>query len=93
MMSPMNLTDMGSDMTALIHGVVQTNLRTMLELSRVDNPQALVDLQRRFAREYLSALQDGIMTIVSALQVDVGSAQSAKGVDHRISQMHGMAET
>jgi hypothetical protein len=73
-MSPMDFTDLGSNMTALIHGVMQTNLRTMLEYSRVENPQAFVDLQCRFAREYLAALQHGIMTLVSALPLDVGSA-------------------
>jgi hypothetical protein len=66
MMSPMDVTDVGSNMTALIHGVMQTNLRAMLEISRAENPQALADLQRRFAREYMTALQHGIMTLVSA---------------------------
>jgi hypothetical protein len=65
MMSPMDFTEMGSNMTALIHGVMQTNLRAMLEFSRADNPQAFADLQRRFAREYMAALQHGIMTLVS----------------------------
>ena len=74
MMSPMDFTDMGSNMTALVHGVMQTNLRAMLEFSRVENPQAFVDLQRRFAREYMAALQHGIVTLVSALRPDVGSA-------------------
>ena len=73
-MSPMDFTDLGSNMTALIHGVMQTNLRAMLEFSRVENPQAFVDLQRRFAREYMAALQHGIVTLVSALRPDVGSA-------------------
>jgi adenine-specific DNA methylase len=68
MMSPLDFTDVGSDMTALILGVMQTNLRTMLEYSRVESPQALADLQRRFAREYLAALQQGVMTLVSALR-------------------------
>jgi hypothetical protein len=71
MMSPMEFTDLGSNMTALI---VQTNLRTMLEFSRVEDPQAFADLQRRFAREYLAALQHGVMTLVSALRSDLGSA-------------------
>ena len=74
MMSPMEFTDLGSNMTALIHGVVQTNLRTMLEFSRVEDPQAFADLQRRFAREYLAALQHGVMTLVNALRSDLGSA-------------------
>jgi hypothetical protein len=74
MMSPMEFTDLGSNMTALIYGVVQTNLRTMLEFSRVEDPQAFADLQRRFAREYLAALQHGVMTLVNALRSDLGSA-------------------
>jgi hypothetical protein len=73
-MSPMEFTDMGSDMTALVYGVMKINLRAMLEFSRVENPQALVDLQRRFAREYITALHQGIVTLVSALRPDVGSA-------------------
>jgi hypothetical protein len=40
MMSPADFTDMCSKMTAIIHGVMQTNLRGMLEFSRIDNPQA-----------------------------------------------------
>jgi hypothetical protein len=66
LMSPMDFTDMGSNMAALIQGVMQTNLRAMLEFSRAENPQAVADLQRRFAREYMAALQHGIMTFVSA---------------------------
>jgi hypothetical protein len=46
----------------------------MLEFSRVEDAQAFADLQRRFAREYSAALQHGIMTLVSALRPDLGSA-------------------
>jgi hypothetical protein len=74
-MSPMEFIDLGSNMTALIHAVVQTNLRTMLEFSRVEDSQALADLQRRFAREYLAALQHGIMTLLSALRPDCPGAR------------------
>jgi hypothetical protein len=74
MMSPTDFTEMGSDMTALIHGVIQTNLRTILEYTSVETPQALLDLQHRFAREYLAALQHGITMLVSALRPDTGSA-------------------
>jgi hypothetical protein len=69
MMSPMDFADVGSKMAALIHGVMQTNLRTILEYSlRAESPQALVALQHRFAREYLAALQQGVMTLVSTLR-------------------------
>jgi hypothetical protein len=74
MMSPMDFTYMGSDMTALIHGVMKTNLRAMLEFSRVEDSQGFVELQRRFAGEYIAALQHGIATLMSALRPDVGSA-------------------
>jgi hypothetical protein len=67
MMSSMDFAKMGTSMTALIHGVVQANLRAMQELSRVENPQALAELQRRFAREYVAALQEGMMTLISGL--------------------------
>jgi hypothetical protein len=53
---------------------MKTNLRAMLEFSRVEDPQGFVDLQRRFAREYMAALQHGIATLMSALRPDVGSA-------------------
>jgi hypothetical protein len=59
MMSPMDFARMGSSMTALIHGVMRVNLRAMQELSRVESPEGLMELQRRFAREYVTALQHG----------------------------------
>jgi hypothetical protein len=68
MMSPADFTDMGSNMPALIHGVMKTNLRAMLEFSRVNNPQAFADLQRQFAREYMVTLQHCVVTLVSALR-------------------------
>jgi hypothetical protein len=68
MMLPMDFADVGSNMAALFHGVMQTTLRTILEYSRAESPQALVALQHRFAREYLAALQQGVMTLVSTLR-------------------------
>jgi hypothetical protein len=70
MMSPMDFPDMGSSMTALIHGVMRVNLRAIQELSRVENPQSLMELQWQFAREYVAALQHGTMMLVSALRAD-----------------------
>jgi hypothetical protein len=40
----------------------------MQELSRVESPEGLMELQRRFAREYVAALQHGTMMLVSALR-------------------------
>jgi hypothetical protein len=67
MMSPTDFADVGSNITALIHGVMQINLRAMLEYSRAKSPEDLVALQHRFAYEYLAALQQGVMTLVTTL--------------------------
>jgi hypothetical protein len=75
MMSPMDFSDMGRGMTALIHSVMRVNLRAMQELSRVENPQSLMELQWQFAREYVAALQEGVMTLISSL----GSSGCASG--------------
>ena len=67
MMSSMSLPDLGVDIANLVQGVMQANLRAMQELSRVTTPQGLLELQRRFAVEYIAALQQGTMDLVNAL--------------------------
>jgi hypothetical protein len=68
MMASMDFADVGVSMATLVKGVMQANFRAMQELSEVRNPQALADLQRRFAGEYMAALQHGTMTLVNALR-------------------------
>ncbi len=68
MMASMDFADVGVSMAALVQGVMQANLRAMQELSHVRNPQALAELQRRFAEEYMAVLQHGTMTLVHALR-------------------------
>ncbi len=67
-MASMNFPDTGMSTATLIQGVVQANLRAMQELSRVKTPQTLAELQRRFAGEYIAALQHGTMTLMNALR-------------------------
>jgi hypothetical protein len=69
-MASMDFPALGMNMTALVRGVVQANLRAMQELSRAKSPQALVELQRRFAVEYVAALQHGTMSLMNALGPD-----------------------
>ena len=69
-MSPLDFTDMGRSITTLIDGVVQTNLQAAQELLRVDNPEAFMELQQRFVREYMAAL----MALVSAMQVGLDAS-------------------
>jgi hypothetical protein len=73
-MSPLDFTDMGRSITTLIDGVVQTNLRAAQELLRVDNPEAFMELQQRFVREYMATLMQGTMALVSAMQVGLDAS-------------------
>jgi CBS domain-containing protein len=60
------MQDLQQSIAGLVEGVVQTNLRATQELFRLANPNAFVDLQRRFAREYLDVLMAGSASFVRA---------------------------
>lgn len=62
------LRDFQQSMTGLVEGVVQTNLRVAQELIRMSNPVAIVELQQRFAREYMDTLMQGSATMVRAVR-------------------------
>jgi hypothetical protein len=59
---------MGKSTTALIAAVVQTNLRAMQELLRAENPKAVLELQQRFACEYMAILMRGTAALVDAIE-------------------------
>ena len=44
------------------------NLRATHELLRPESPEAFVELQQRFVREYLAALLQGTVTLVNAIR-------------------------
>ena len=60
------LQDLQQSVVGLVEGVVRTNLRATQELFQLANPVAYVELQQRFAREYLNALMEGTATLVRA---------------------------
>ncbi len=62
------LRDMQQSVAGLVEGVVQTNLRATQELFRLSNPAAMVELQQRFAREYMDALMQGTATLLRAVR-------------------------
>lgn len=68
MMWPMESGGMGKSTAALIETVVQTNLQAMQDLLRVDSPKALLELQQRFACDYMAALMRGTMALVEAIE-------------------------
>ena len=53
-------------MTGLFEGIVRTNVRAAQELFRLYDPSAVIELQQRFAREYLDAFMQGTATLVRA---------------------------
>jgi hypothetical protein len=62
------LRDLQQGMAGLIEGVVQTNLRATQELFRLTNPTAIIELQQRFAREYLDTVMQNTVTLVRAVR-------------------------
>jgi hypothetical protein len=68
MMWSMEFAGMGKSTAALIEAVVQTNLRTMQELLRAENPKTMLKLQQRFACDYMAVLMRGTMALVDAIE-------------------------
>jgi hypothetical protein len=62
------LRDLQQGMAGLIEGVMQTNLRATQELFRLANPTAIIELQQRFAREYMDTVMQNTVTLVRAVR-------------------------
>ncbi len=60
------LQDLQHSVTGLIEGVVRTNLRAAQEMFHLANPVAIIEMQQRFAHEYLDAFMQGTATLVRA---------------------------
>jgi CBS domain-containing protein len=61
------LRDLQQGVSSLVEGVVRTNLRATQEFFRLANPGAVIDLQRRFVRDYFGALMEGSAVIARAV--------------------------
>ena len=57
---------MQKSMTGFFEGVVRTNLRAAEQLFQLANPGAYIELQQRFAREYVDAVMQGTATLARA---------------------------
>jgi len=60
------LQDLQQSVAGLVEGVVRTNLRATQELFQLANPAVYVELQQRFAREFLDKWMQGTATLVRA---------------------------
>jgi CBS domain-containing protein len=72
--------------SSLVEGVVQTNLRATRQFFRLANPGAVIDLQRRFAREYLDALMEGSVIVVRALRRS--AEETLRPIEEHIARGH-----
>jgi hypothetical protein len=66
------------NLAGLIDGVLQTNLYAAQEIFRAATPEAVLELQRRFVRDYMAALINGTMTLVRTIQ-ETAEQALAKG--------------
>jgi hypothetical protein len=55
------------NLAGLIDGVLQTNLYAAQEIFRAATPEAVLELQQRFVRDYMVALINGTMTLVRTI--------------------------
>lgn len=62
------LRDLQNGMAGLVEGVVQTNLRATQELFRLTNPTAILELQQRFARDYMDTVMQSTATLLRAVR-------------------------
>lgn len=62
------LQDVQQSVTGLVGDMVRINLRATQDLFQLASPGALVELQQRFAREYVDTLMQGAATLVRAVQ-------------------------
>lgn len=62
------LRDMQHGMAGLVEGVVQANLRMTQELFRFSNPATVIEMQQRFARDYMDTLLQGTAAMLRAIR-------------------------
>jgi hypothetical protein len=62
----LNFTGMMKETALITNAVLQTNLRAVQDLSRVDSSEAVLELQQRFVRDYTAVLMQGVLTIAKA---------------------------
>jgi len=62
------LRDMQHGVAGMVEGVVQANLRVTKELFRFSNPAAVIEMQQRFAQEYMDTLMQGTAAMLRAIR-------------------------
>lgn len=64
--------DLHQDVAGLIDGVARTNIEATQDLFRLADPAALIDLQQRFARDWIDAWAQGRALMLRAMRAAAG---------------------
>ena len=78
------LQDVAVSMSNAVERVMEVNLRATEQLFRMSGPVALLELQHRFAQQYLHALLEGSTTVVRAVRQT--AEQTLQPLERRISE-------
>jgi CBS domain-containing protein len=78
------LQDVAVGMSNAVERVIEVNLRATEQLFRMSGPVAMLELQHRFAQQYLHALLDGSTTVVRAVRQV--AEQALQPLERRISE-------
>src|SRR5690242_4580029 len=78
------LQDVAVSVSNAVERVIEVNLRTTEQLFRMSGPVALLELQHRFAQQYLHALLEGSTAVVRA--VHQTAEQTLQPLERRISE-------
>jgi CBS domain-containing protein len=89
-----SLQDLQEGVAGLVEGVIRTNLRATQELFRPVNPGAIVDLQRRLARDCLDAFMQGSALMVRATHraAEETLRPLEAGIEQRQRARHGQSQ-
>jgi hypothetical protein len=78
------LQDVALIVSNAVERVMEVNLRAIEQLFRMSRPVALLELQQRFAQQYLHALLEGSTTVVRAVRQT--AEQTLQPLERRISE-------
>jgi Phasin protein len=78
------LQDVAVSVSNAVERVVEVNLRATEQLFRMSGPVAMLELQHRFAQQYLHALLDGSTSLVRAVRQT--AEQTLRPLERRISE-------
>ena len=85
-----SLEDLQHGVETMLNGVIRTNMQATQRLLRLVDPGAVVDMQRRFVRDYFSALVQGTAGIARA--VHRAADEGIRPIERQLQERAGAAQ-